>query len=168
MLTTTLALLGALLQAAAQAPAPVPVEKAPTVAPVLLATESAKTLEASIANNTVADSTDSGIEVDDCQCMDPGAVTGAISNNAITGNGTEVGTTGGRFGVVRESSTSPDPVGIHLLNNLICGNRLGEINGPALDGTDAGNLTPTGGEGPGVCRSRSRVRERHAHPTAGD
>src|SRR5215470_17830303 len=76
-----------------------------------------------------------------------------LVNNAITGNGTDVGSTGGRFGVVRESSTSPDPVGIHLLNNLICGNRLGEINGPALDGTDSGNLTPTGSEGPGVTAS---------------
>jgi RHS repeat-associated protein len=73
-----------------------------------------------------------------------------LVNNAITGNGTATGSTGGRFGVVRESTTSPDPVGIHLLNNLVCGNRLGEINGPALDGTDAGNLTPTGSEGPGV------------------
>lgn len=32
-------------------------------------------------------------------------------------------------------------------HNLLCGNRLGEINGPALDATDSGNLTPTGGEG---------------------
>src|SRR5215813_2394115 len=76
-----------------------------------------------------------------------------VVNNAITGNGTATGSTGGRFGVSRESSTSPDPVGIHLLNNLICVNRLGEINGPALDGTDAGNLTPTGSEGPGVTAS---------------
>ncbi len=76
-----------------------------------------------------------------------------LVNNAITSNGTAAGSTGGRYGVVRESSTSPDPVGIHLLNNLICGNRLGEINGPALDGTDAANLTPTGSEGPGVSAS---------------
>src|SRR5262249_35211711 len=78
-----------------------------------------------------------------------------LVNNAITGNGTATGTTGGRFGVVRESSTSPDPVGIHLLNNLICGNHQAEINGPALDPTDAGNLPPTGGEGPGVTASPS-------------
>ena len=73
-----------------------------------------------------------------------------LINNAITGNGTAAGSTGGRFGVTRESSTTPNPAGIHLLNNLICGNRLGEINGPALDGTDSGNLTPTGSEGAGV------------------
>ena len=40
-----------------------------------------------------------------------------------------------------------------MLNNLICGNRLGEISGPALDATDTGNFTPTGGEGPGVSAS---------------
>ena len=53
----------------------------------------------------------------------------------------------------REDSTGPHPETIHLLNNLLCGNRLGEINGPALDATDAGNLTPTGTEGPGVTAS---------------
>jgi len=73
-----------------------------------------------------------------------------LVNNAITANGTASGTTGGRFGVSRENSTTPQPSGIHLLNNLICGNRLGEISGPVLDATDAGNLTPTGTEGPGV------------------
>jgi len=69
-----------------------------------------------------------------------------LLNNAITHNGQQAGSTGGRFGVSREGSTSPDPAGITLLNNLVCGNRLGEIDGPALDGSDAGNLTPTGQE----------------------
>jgi hypothetical protein len=73
-----------------------------------------------------------------------------LVNNAIIGNGTAAGSTGGRFGVKREGSTSPQPAGIHLLNNLICGNRLGEIDGPALDATDSDNLTPTGAEGLGV------------------
>ncbi len=76
-----------------------------------------------------------------------------LANNAITGNGTASGSTGGRFGVTRESSSSPNPAGIQLRNNLVCGNRLGEINGPALDGTDSGNLTPTGSEGTGVTAS---------------
>jgi hypothetical protein len=76
-----------------------------------------------------------------------------LVNNAITGNGTAPGSTGGRFGVARESSNGPRPADIHLLNNLLCGNRLGEINGPALDTTDTGNLTPTGTEGPGVSAS---------------
>ena len=73
-----------------------------------------------------------------------------LANNAVTGNGTASGSTGGRFGITREATIVPDPPGIQLLNNLVCGNRLGEITGPALDGTDAGNLTPTGAEGPGV------------------
>ena len=76
-----------------------------------------------------------------------------LANNAITQNGGAVGSTGGRFGVSREGSTSPEPQGIHLLNNLICGNRLGEIDGPALDATDSSNLTPAGGEGAGVSAS---------------
>jgi RHS repeat-associated protein len=76
-----------------------------------------------------------------------------LVNNIITQNGTATGSTGGRFGVSREGSTSPQPAGIHLLNNLICGNRLGEINGPALDATDSGNLTPSGAEGTGISAS---------------
>jgi len=76
-----------------------------------------------------------------------------LVNNIVFGNGTQTGSTGGRFGVKREDSTSPQPAGINLLNNLICGNRLGEIDGPALDPTDSNNLTPTGTEGPGVSAS---------------
>ena len=71
-----------------------------------------------------------------------------LVNNAITGNGGHAGSTGGRVGVRRE--TAPLPLAIVLRNNLICGNRLGEIAGPVLDGADGGNLTPSGTEGPGV------------------
>lgn len=74
-----------------------------------------------------------------------------LLNNAITGNGTHAGATGGRVGVRRE--TAPLPLAIVLRNNLICGNRLGEIAGPVLDGTDGANLTPSGSEGPGVTAS---------------
>ena len=77
----------------------------------------------------------------------------SLVNNLITGNGTAAGSTGGRFGVKREDSTSPHPERIHLLHNLLCGNRLGEISGPALDPSDANNLTPTGKEGSGVLAS---------------
>lgn len=73
-----------------------------------------------------------------------------LVNTAITGNGTATGSTGGRVGVRREGSSSPQPAGIHLLNTLACGNRLGELNGPILDPTDGGNRTPTGAEGSGV------------------
>jgi hypothetical protein len=76
-----------------------------------------------------------------------------VVNNVITANGSAIGSSGGRYGVRRESSKTPSPEGIHLLNNLICGNRLGEVNGPALDATDSANLTPTGTEGYGVSAS---------------
>ncbi len=74
-----------------------------------------------------------------------------LVNNAITGNGTHAGSTGGRVGVRRE--TAPTPLAIVLRNNLICGNRLGEIAGPVLDSADGVNLTPAGTEGPGVTAS---------------
>lgn len=74
-------------------------------------------------------------------------------NNLVTGNGVASGSTGGRVGISRESSTSPDPAGIQLLDNLVCGNRLGELDGPILDGGDAGNRTPMGTEGVGVTAS---------------
>ena len=74
-----------------------------------------------------------------------------LVNNAITGNGTHTGSAGGRVGVRRE--TAPTPLAIVLRNNLICGNRLGEIAGPVLDGADGVNLTPAGTEGPGVTAS---------------
>ena len=74
-----------------------------------------------------------------------------LANNAITGNGTQSGSTGGRAGVRREAA--PVPLAIVLRNNLICGNRVGEIDGPVLDGADGANLTPGGTEGPGVTAS---------------
>jgi RHS repeat-associated protein len=73
-----------------------------------------------------------------------------IANNIVNANGAASGTTGGRFGIQREASSNPQPQGIKLLNNLICGNVRGEINGPALDATDSGNFTPLGNEGSGV------------------
>lgn len=74
-----------------------------------------------------------------------------LVNNAITGNGTQTGFTGGRVGVRREPTSLP--LTVALRNNLICGNRLGEVSGPVLDGSDGANLTPTGSEGPGVTAS---------------
>ena len=38
-----------------------------------------------------------------------------LANNAVTGNGTASGSTGGRFGITREATTVPDPPGIQLL-----------------------------------------------------
>src|SRR3989454_2715781 len=76
-----------------------------------------------------------------------------LVNTAITGNGTATGSAGGRLGVRREGSSRRQPAGFRLLNSLVCGNRLGELNGPILDPTDAGNRTPTGSEGSGVTAS---------------
>ena len=76
-----------------------------------------------------------------------------LINNAITGNGTLSGSAGGRAGVWREAAAGAVPAAIALRNNLLCGNRLGELAGPVLDGTDGGNLTPTGSEGAGVVAS---------------
>ncbi|MGH7368699.1 MAG: Ig-like domain-containing protein [Candidatus Rokuibacteriota bacterium] len=74
-----------------------------------------------------------------------------LINNAITGNGTQAGSAGGRVGVKRVSALVP--LAIVLRNNLICGNRLGEVAGMVLDRTDGANLTPTGAEGSGVTAS---------------
>jgi len=77
----------------------------------------------------------------------------SIVNNLIAFNGTAPGRNGGRHGVWRQRISPPSPEGVELQDNLICGNRLGELEGPLLDGADAGNQTPTGGEGPGVVAS---------------
>ena len=100
----------------------------------------------SFVNNTIYDNGWNGISV--TRNHDAFLV-----NNAITGNGLAPGTTGGRFGVTREASSTQHPAGLLLLHNLICGNRLGEFDGRELDVTDAGNLTPTGTEGLGVIAS---------------
>lgn len=76
-----------------------------------------------------------------------------LVNNIINQNGTVSGTSGGRFGVHLESWDTPTPERVHLLNNLSCGNRLGDINGPVLDSTDSGNLSPEGIEGLGFSAS---------------
>ncbi len=76
-----------------------------------------------------------------------------LANNSITGNGIASGMLGGRHGVTRAGFPGQSPESVTLLNNLICGNRLGEVHGPVLDSTDAANLTPNGKEGPGVSAS---------------
>lgn len=76
-------------------------------------------------------------------------------NNSITGNGAiaKFQKRDG-FGVKRKvPAKQPTPALATLRNNLICGNGGGELNGPLLDATDAGNLTPTGTEGTGVTAS---------------
>ena len=96
-----------------------------------------------VINNTIYGNQWNGIEVARNHTV-------TIANNIINKNGTAAGSTGGRFGIKRESSTVPQPLGIKLRSNLVCGNTLGEINGPVLDTTDTGNFTPQGSEGAGV------------------
>lgn len=96
-----------------------------------------------IINNTIIGNQWNGIDVARSHIV-------TLANNIVNGNGTASGTTGGRFGVRRESSTSPQPTGIKLLNNLVCGNVQGQISSQILDATDANNFTPLGNEGAGV------------------
>lgn len=77
----------------------------------------------------------------------------AIVNNLIAFNGTASGRNSGRHGVWRQRSAAPSPESVALVGNLVCGNRLGEIEGPLLDAGDADNQTPTGSEGQGVVAS---------------
>lgn len=82
------------------------------------------------------------------------AGTARVWNNILAFNGTAPGGKGGgKFGVRRKKATKPVPAEVDLAHNVICGNRGGEIDGPALDAGDRANLTPTGSEGAGVVAS---------------
>ena len=96
-----------------------------------------------IINNTIYSNQWNGVDVARNHTI-------TLANNIINHNGTASGTTGGRFGVRRESSTTPQPAGIKLLNNLVCGNTQGQISAQVLDSTDASNFTSLGNEGTGV------------------
>ncbi|MGB7948449.1 MAG: Ig-like domain-containing protein, partial [Candidatus Binatia bacterium] len=76
-----------------------------------------------------------------------------LANNLITTNGQASGAVGGRHGVHRVGLPWQEPEAVRLINNLICGNRLGEVQGPLFDPMDTGNLTPAGNEGDGVSAS---------------
>jgi Right handed beta helix region/Putative metal-binding motif len=75
-----------------------------------------------------------------------------LVNNSIIGNGTDPKSAAkDGFGVEGVAPTKKgQPEQALLLHNLICGNAAGELSGLVLDSMDAGNLTPTGTEGPGV------------------
>ena len=96
-----------------------------------------------LINNTIYGNQWNGVEVARNHTI-------TLANNIINRNGTASGTTGGRFGVRREGSTVPQPAGIKLLNNLVCGNTQGQISSQVLDATDSSNYTPSGSEGAGV------------------
>jgi hypothetical protein len=92
-----------------------------------------------ILENTIDDNGGDGLQTG-------GRATLLLANNLITQNGgagalsRRIGKRGGRSRAEKA----------RLLNNLICGNHSGEITGTLLDEGDAGNMTPTGTEGPGV------------------
>ena len=96
-----------------------------------------------VINNTIYGNQWNGIDVARNHTV-------TLANNIVNNNGTAMGTTGGRFGVRRESSTAPQPASIKLLNNLACGNGQGQISAQVLDSTDSSNFTPLGNEGTGV------------------
>src|SRR5262249_48716511 len=96
-----------------------------------------------VINNTVYGNQWNGIDVARNHTI-------TLANNIVNNNGTASGTTGGRFGVRRESSTTPQPASIKLLNNLVCGSGQGQISAQVLDSTDSSNFTSLGNEGPGV------------------
>jgi parallel beta-helix repeat protein len=75
-----------------------------------------------------------------------------LERNTISHNGTRPGTTGGRYGVIRERITGTgNPQGITLINNTITCNNGEEIAGKSskdlgnydqmIDATDTGNMT---------------------------
>ncbi|MDZ7290073.1 MAG: right-handed parallel beta-helix repeat-containing protein [candidate division KSB1 bacterium] len=109
-----------------------------------------------LINNTIVQNGWNGVEVARQHVI-------YLVNNILSFNGTKSGSTGGRYGVLREAMTGAgEAAGITLLNNLIVGNH-GHVTSSSssdlgnyvqtLDGTDSGNLTTSGAEGSGVSAS---------------
>jgi parallel beta-helix repeat protein len=84
-----------------------------------------------------------------------------LTGNIISNNGTKPGTTGGRYGLLRERVTGTGlPEGITLIDNAILNNKGPIVSGKSsldlgnydqiLDETDNGNTTTSNDEGPGV------------------
>ena len=94
-----------------------------------------------VVNNTVHSNGRNGVKVQEDNVT-------FLVNNSITQNGSQTGSSAG-FGIESDG----DQVDVTLLNNLICGNRLGELDGDLLDAADSANLTPNGTEGVGVLAS---------------
>lgn len=113
-----------------------------------------------LINNTIVQNGWNGVEVARQHVI-------YLVNNLLSFNGTQSGSTGGRYGLLREAMTgSGEAAGITLLNNLIVGNH-GNVTSSSsqdlgnyaqtLDGTDSGNLTTSGTEGSGVSASPTAV-----------
>jgi hypothetical protein len=113
-----------------------------------------------LINNTIVQNGWNGVEVARQHVI-------YLANHILSFNGTKSGSTGGRYGVLREAMTgSGEAAGITLLNNLIAGNRGNVTSNSSqdlgnyvqtLDGTDSGNLTTSGSEGSGVSASPTAV-----------
>jgi parallel beta-helix repeat protein len=99
-----------------------------------------------VVNNTVHGNGWTGIAITRYQQV-------LLINNVVTQNGWASDALENKFGIRRKTGTDVSLTDVHLLHNLVCGNRSGELDGPLLDSTDAGNLTPTGTEGQGVTAS---------------
>ncbi|MGH7595558.1 MAG: right-handed parallel beta-helix repeat-containing protein [bacterium] len=113
-----------------------------------------------LINNTIVQNGWNGVEVARQHVI-------YLVNNIFSFNGTKSGSTGGRYGLLREPMTgSGEAAGITLLNNLIVANH-GNVTSSSsqdlgnyvqtLDGTDSGNLTTSGSEGSGVSASPTAV-----------
>jgi len=99
-----------------------------------------------VVGNTIVRNAWSGIQIAHAAKVE-------LVNNVVVANGGSPGAAQSRVGV-RRLRTNPSPASdVRLLGNLVCGNVGGELAGPLLDATDAGNLTPTGSEGVGVAAS---------------
>src|SRR5258705_10036258 len=70
-----------------------------------------------------------------------------LANNAITGNGTQSGSTGGRVGVRRGTGSRPPPGTIVVRDKPVCGERLRVQGRPVLGGLDRAHPTPARGPG---------------------
>jgi len=101
-----------------------------------------------VIGNTIVRNAWSGVQIAHAAVIE-------LVDNLIAFNGLAPGAAEGRVGVRRRRSSPSAPQDVRLLGNVVCGNRGGELAGPILEATDGGNLTPTGGEGPGVAASAS-------------
>jgi parallel beta-helix repeat protein len=99
-----------------------------------------------VLNNTIHGNGWNGIDITRAQQV-------LLINNVITQNGWASDAVNDGFGVRRETGTSLSPTDLSLFHNLVCGNYAGEVHGPLLDSTDAGNLMPTAREDKGVAAS---------------
>jgi len=104
-----------------------------------------------LVQNTIHGNGENGVAISENQSA-------ILANNALTGNGSSgwkrrgLKRRGG-YGVMRVDSRYAEESVILLASNILCGNFLGEVDGPVFAGAHADNLTPTGTEDPDVLAS---------------